>query len=799
MQQFLPKSNQAVQLPPEIAAMEQPRKLLELLYERGWDTREKIENYLHPEQVELYDPFLMQDMDKAVAVIRDAMEKGEHITVFGDYDVDGVTATAIMTTWLRKQHAQVDYYIPDRHGEGYGLNMKAVEQIAEKSKLLITVDCGITSVAEIDRARELGMRVIVTDHHQVGERIPDCEAVLDPLLGHYPFPRLCGAGVAFKLLLALGGKEAIDGLWDLAALATVADIVPLVDENRVIVTNGLRAMAQTKRPGLRALFEVAKITGAPTSGDIAYKLAPRINAGGRLALASQSVELLTTRNPERAKQIAEELDVYNEKRKDLEMGIFAEALRYVEAHVDFMNDRIVVVCGDKWEQGVVGLVASRLVERYHWPAIVFSKGEDGVCVGSARSIPGINIHEVLFKCQDLFMRFGGHAQAAGLTIKWENIPEMISRVNRIILETVDKKVYIPVQEYDLEVVPEELTESFVTAFEVMQPVGYGNTAPVFCLSAQPVSDVRCLGKDNFHLRMNVGEEGHRFLAIWFRKGSMVNEIPKNADIIASLYINEWHGLRSLQCEVSALRPTMPQRHFMDYCQMRMTEMDGKLLRYLVSELTTSSGTELYREMDMESLVTEFNPILKDEIQGTLIVFHTLQGLKTYTVQLARLLMGADADFAFMNLEDARGFNTVVMTPDWAEIRAGYRRVILMDGIFYTGEVEDILGKFENAEVIVALDEKACKTRWLQSVSSTDEELRALYRLFRQEALRMPSLVSLAELSGRTEGAVLAALIGFDQLGLLRLNYDPVAYTMLPAKKSSLEDSQMFRWFKQVTE
>ncbi|MDO5378180.1 MAG: DHH family phosphoesterase [Clostridia bacterium] len=338
MLQFLPKRREREEIAPQLLSLSVPRRLLELILDRGIDTPEKIERYLHPSKDDLYDPMLMQDMDKAVAVIGDAIAKGEEIVVFGDYDVDGVTATAILLTYLRKQGANVSFYIPDRHGEGYGLNIAAVEQLARHAKLLITVDCGITCVSEVARARELGMRVIVTDHHQLGPELPQCEAVLNPLMGQYPFRRLCGAGVAFKIVQALGGMEAVEPLWELAALATIADIVPLLDENRVIVTFGLRAMAKTQRPGLIALMESAGVDPKNvSSSDVAFRMAPRINAGGRLALASRGVELLTTRRLDTAREIAAELDQDNTKRRELEMDIFKQADAMVLEQIDFLN------------------------------------------------------------------------------------------------------------------------------------------------------------------------------------------------------------------------------------------------------------------------------------------------------------------------------------------------------------------------------------------------------------------------------------------------------------------------------
>ena len=797
MQQFRPKSDHDVVLPSDIAGIDAPQKLLELLYERGWRTRAEIERYLCPVKTDLHDPFLMQDMDKAVAVILDAMERKQKITVFGDYDVDGVSATAIMMTWLRKQGASVDYYIPDRHGEGYGLNIPAIEQIAARSQLLITVDCGITSVKEVARARELGMRVIVTDHHQMGEQIPECEAVLDPLLGDYPFRRLCGAGVAFKLLYALGGENAIEGLWDLAALATVADIVPLVDENRIIVSNGLKAMAEPKRPGIVALLEVANVTDVLTSTDIAFKLAPRINAGGRLALASRSVELLMTRNLERARQIAGELDGYNDKRKELEMRIFSEALEFVETNIDFIENRILIVSGEGWEQGVVGLVASRLVERYHWPAIVFSIGTDGTCVGSARSIPGIDIHKVLTAASDLFIRFGGHAQAAGLTVRQEMLPAIQKRLDEIIRESVDPRIYLPVQEYDLEVKPVELTNDFVEAFEVMQPVGFGNTAPVFYLSGLEISDARGLGKDNFHLRMTIGDENRKLLAIWFRKGHLLGSLPQNADLIASLYINEWRGQRSVQCDVSAMKASVPQKHFQTLCMQQESEIDTWLLSGMAR---ADSAADTAEYLDEKELFSRYNPVLQSEIQGTLIVFHTPQGLRQNAVPLAQLLMNVETDFAISACEDSRGFNTVIMAPDFTQIRARYRRVILMDGVFWAGETAEIRRALGNCEIAVHSHtapgiQSSPLDRFLDSISSTREELGDLFRIFRRESLSKPGLKALAKSCGREEKVVLAALIVFSQIGLIRLTIDPFGYELIPGKeKKQLETSSLYNLF-----
>ena len=562
MLQFLPKRREREPLPPQLAALDVNPKLLELLLDRGLDTPEKISAYLNPRREDLHDPMLMKDMGRAVAVIQDAISKGEEIVVFGDYDVDGVTATAILLTYLRKQGAMVSFYIPDRHGEGYGLNMAAVEQIASHAKLLITVDCGITCPQEVRRARELGMRVIVTDHHQLGPEMPECEAVLNPLLGEYPFRRLCGAGVAFKLVQALGGEEAIAPLWELAALATIADIVPLLGENRVIVANGLADMAATKRPGLIALMESAGVEAKNvSSSDVAFRMAPRINAGGRLALASRGVELLTTRRLDTAREIAEELNQDNTKRRELELDIFAQADDIVQQDIDFREERVIVVAGEGWNPGVIGLAASRMVEKYKWPTVLLAQQGD-VCVGSARSIPGVNIHQALSACRDLFVRFGGHAQAAGMTIKAALVPELRRRLSQAIREQAAPEAFIPTEEYDLELELSDMTEELVESFSAMQPTGFGNPAPVFCVRGVNTADVRTIGKEGAHLRLRLVQGSDMRNAVAFRMGERARSMPEIIEAVLTLSINVWQERRSVQCELRQFQAYLPPKAFL---------------------------------------------------------------------------------------------------------------------------------------------------------------------------------------------------------------------------------------------
>ena len=785
MLRLIPKNQQKRQIPPELASLGLPERLLELLLDREIYTPEKIERYLHPEREDLVDPMLMQDMDKAVNVIRDAIEKHEEITVFGDYDVDGVTATAILLTYLRKQGAQVGFYIPDRHGEGYGLNIAAIEQIATHSKLLITVDCGITCATEVARAKELGMRVIVTDHHQLGPQIPECEAVLNPLLGHYPFRRLCGAGVAFKLVQAMGGTEAIEPLWELAALATIADIVPLMDEHRVIVYYGLAAMAATQRPGLIALMESAGVDlQKVSSSDVAFRMAPRINAGGRLALASRGVQLLTTRRMDTAREIAEELNQDNIRRRELEIEIFQQADEMTRQQINFMNERAIVVCGEGWNPGVIGLAASRLVEKYKWPTILLSRDGD-ICVGSARSIPGVNIHEAMSTCRDLFIRFGGHAQAAGLTIEAKNVPEFKRRLSEAIREQAAPEAFIPTEEYDLELELSEMTEAFVDAFSAMQPTGFGNPAPVFCVRGVHTTDVRTIGKDGAHLRMRLAQGSDMRSAIGFRMGDRAANLPEVIEAIITLSINVWQDKRSVQCELRQMQAYMPGKAFIAECQRQSEKISNAMLSTLC---LPDQKAENIERMTLEQAKTVLASEFEKGYQGILIGVHTLAALKLLNVHLA--VMHAQLDYVLEKTEDIRGFNTLVMVPDWANIAFSPRLIVAMDGMLSDGERVLVKEKFPKARVIEVTDMRTQSSSAACRLLPDDSSLRQLYKALRQREKTDCTMNVLSAATGLEEDMIRCGMRIMQQLGLIEYTLYPLSFKVLPSGKVSLEDSSL---------
>ncbi|MCM1367377.1 MAG: single-stranded-DNA-specific exonuclease RecJ [Roseburia sp.] len=475
------------------AALGLNRKLVELLFLRGYDTIDAIKDFLHPSEDGLHSPESMLGMSECKARLEQAIENNENIVVYGDYDADGICASAILSLYLSSRGLNVYTHIPDRVGEGYGLNVDSVERIIENAMpdLIVTCDCGISAVEEVELAKDLGVDVIVTDHHEVGEAAPDC-IVVNPHQKDckYPFKDLCGAGVALKIVQALGGTQAAREFYDLAAIATVADIVSLSGENRLIVQLGLMNMSNSKNFGIAALVNSLKLKTV-TSSDIAFKIAPRINAAGRMGSAYRAFELFTSADPavigDRLNQIIEA----NNSRKALCDELYAQAIAILKTE-DLVENRAIIITSDKWEKGITGILAARLVGDFKRPAFVLVKN-NGEYKGTCRSIDGINIYELLSANSDILKEFGGHNQAAGFTIEAQNIDEFKSRIYAALKE-VDVGKFIPSFKYDMELEENDVTSEFATSLELLEPTGNnGNPKPLFmtrtsALSATPLKN-----------------------------------------------------------------------------------------------------------------------------------------------------------------------------------------------------------------------------------------------------------------------------------------------------------------------
>lgn len=483
-------------------------------------------SFFRPSINMLYDPFLMDGMETASYRIIQALAENQLICVYGDYDVDGTCSTALLYMFLKELGANVEFHIPQRLTEGYGLSMVGVDSIKRKDiSLLITVDCGITAVDETAYANKLGIDTIICDHHQPKDILPPALAILDPIKPgcNYPFKYLSGAGVAFKLAQGIseriGKKDLPLKYLDLVALAGAADIVPLVDENRILVKEGLDQINNNPRPGVAALIEASNISaGSLTSGQVVFTLAPRINAVGRLGDAQRAVELLITDNKDEAKKLAKILESENYERRKIDEVTFDHALEIVENSLDLSEDLAIILHQEEWHPGVIGIVASRLVEKYYRPTIMLTT-VDGIAKGSARSISNFNIYEALKKCEDLLIHFGGHQAAAGLAVELEKIDEFREKFNQVVKESIAEDDLLPEINIDSKLRFSEITPKFLRIIELFSPFGPGNMRPVFLSEGvELVNSPRIVGNNHLVLSLKQQSTNRIFDCIGFNMG-----------------------------------------------------------------------------------------------------------------------------------------------------------------------------------------------------------------------------------------------------------------------------------------
>lgn len=536
--------------------------LMQVLYNRGITRPNDIKDFLTYQFTAADDPFLLKDMDIAVERITSAIKNKENIAVYGDYDADGVTGAVLLVQALRALGAErVQPYIPHRIDEGYGLNEEALEFLASGGNtLVITVDCGVRAVEQVKLAAGIGLDAIITDHHTVGNELPPAVAVVDPKRpdDEYPDNMLAGVGVAFKLVqglvrsgLSLNGLDEND-LLDLVALGTVADLAPLIKENRILVQQGLAIIHQAKRPGLEALMKKAGIRPELVSAStIGFALGPRINAAGRMGHAYQAARLLIADTKQKAGDLAENLDGLNRLRRDKTQRLteVAEEIAATEP----MDSPLLFAAHQDFPSGIVGLIASRLQEKHYRPAIVAKINEDEI-VGSCRSIPEFHITEALDRCQDLLIKHGGHAAAAGFTIKKENIQELKRRLSDLAREQLEGINLIPTLNVDAELSVKDIIWEVQEAMAKLEPCGYGNPTPLFFSSSVHIPYWRKVGSDGSHLKLSLEQDGRSFDGIAFRMGDKEAQIEEYMDIVYLLEVNEWNGRTTMQLNIQDMRP-----------------------------------------------------------------------------------------------------------------------------------------------------------------------------------------------------------------------------------------------------
>lgn len=537
------------------------KTIASILCQRNIETFEEAKRFFRPSLADIHDPFLMKDMDVAVARIESAIVRNENILIYGDYDVDGTTAVSLVSSYLKTIYPNIATYIPDRYAEGYGISFKGIDFAEDNNfALIIALDCGIKAIEKVDYAKEKNIDFIICDHHKPGNKIPDAVAVLNPKREdcNYPFDELCGCGVGFKLIQALGvsRNQTIEDFLpylDLVATAIAADIVPMVDENRVLTYFGLQIINQKPRNGIKAIIHQIKKKEL-TITDVVFIIAPRINAAGRMKHGNYAVELLTEMDFETAIEFAAQIEIFNADRKDLDKRITDEALIQIIDNDE--EERFTsVVYQENWHKGVIGIVASRLIEKYYRPTLVFTKSGNKLAA-SARSVKGFDVYNALEECSEFIAQFGGHKYAAGLTLLPENYQNFKDKFEDVVSKTIDKHLLTPEISIDAEIELSEITPKFFRIIQQMGPFGPQNMKPTFKTSAVRDNGYgKKIGKEQNHLKLNVfqGDNKKTFSAIGFNLGDKIKSAQNDFDIVYGLDENEWNGFKSIQLVLKDLR------------------------------------------------------------------------------------------------------------------------------------------------------------------------------------------------------------------------------------------------------
>lgn len=526
--------------------------LATILVNRNITEKEEIRLFLEPTRNDFHNPFLMTDMKKAVDRIIKAIERQEKITIYGDYDVDGITSITVLKSFLQERGIEVDSYIPNRLEEGYGLNKEAIGKIKNNGcQLMITVDCGISAIEEIAYANSLGIETIVTDHHEPGNELPQAISVIDNKRkdSSYPFRELAGVGVVFKLIQALGitlglKEEEYLKYLDIVCVGTISDIVPLVDENRVIAKLGLLLIKQTRNIGLRSIINSSGYSKID-SNSISFGIAPRINACGRMGKAEEALELLLCKNINYANELTQKLNEHNRIRQETEKGIFENAVQQIQQeHLEKNN--AIIVGGENWHHGVIGIVSSKITEMYFKPSILLSFEEDGMGKGSGRSIPGFDLHDALTQCSDTIEKFGGHSMAVGITVRKEQFLNFREKFEKIASDAhIDELV--PVIQVDSKIELKDINKEMVESLKQLEPFGEGNRMPVFVFKNLKIDSIRALSEGK-HLKLTLKDNNTIISAIGFNLGHLTEEyrIGDKIDVVGVLEINCFNGVDSLQ-------------------------------------------------------------------------------------------------------------------------------------------------------------------------------------------------------------------------------------------------------------
>ena len=661
-----------------------------LLVNRGITKPDEARTFLNPSLDQLYDPFLLNDMDRAAARIKQAVSAGEKIFIYGDYDADGITSSTVLSLYLRSLGAEVYVYIPSRQEEGYGLHMESLQVVKEQgARLVITVDCGISALNEVEQFQQY-LDIIITDHHMPEEELPKAYAVINPKIPgqKYPFKELAGVGVAAKLVQALGGLKGIQPYLDLIAIGTVADIVPLIDENRVFAALGIEQINEKPRPGIHALLQALNREDKNVdSGMISYALGPCLNAPGRMTTFHAGYDLLTAENIKQAMPVARELVEQNQLRKQTESQILDAALEMMQQQVDLAYDKVIVTAGENWHPGVIGIVASRITERFNRPAVVLSMDGDEA-VGSARSINGFHLYEALTSCRDLLNRFGGHEMAAGLSINKSNIDEFRKRICSHAEKILREEDLIPRYFYDGLLKYEQITPNLMNEIDMLAPFGQGNPVPRFYLNSAVVESSRLIGRESNHIKLSLSLGQRSWDAVGFGMAEAGKDVQQGSRVsmLTSLKRNEWMGVTSTQFQIHNMKRTYEKpedfEELLSWFYFKFFDVFFHNFMYNGNDNLSASKPDFLREdtripklLNLDDTIER----LTNSMTGTVVFVSTLE----YASALLNRMMEDDllnqipVQYHHPYSGNGLGHNTIILIPNYSYYPEQYYRSIII--------------------------------------------------------------------------------------------------------------------------
>jgi len=778
-----------------------------VLANKGLTDLNEIEKFINSDLTNLHSPFLLKDMDMAVKIILNKIQQNQKILIYGDYDADGVTSTAVIYDFLKSVGADVCFFIPDRRLDGYGLNMESLERISFSNySLVITVDNGISAIEEIKNIRSLGIDVVVTDHHECGEIIPEANAVINPKRSgcEYPFEFLAGVGVAFKLVCALGerlGKnheEIVQKYIEIVCIGTIGDIVPLIGENRILVKHGLEKISKSSNIGIKALCEESGITKY-SAWAVSFMLVPRINAAGRLGGAERAVELFTTNDIETAKNIAYELGQENKNRQEIEAEVLDEVLGKIEKE-NLNTKSIIIVDGENWHHGVVGIVASRVVEKFNKPCIIVSFEEESGR-GSGRSLEGVNLFEVLTNCSCYLDKFGGHELAGGVTLSQNNFQLFKLEAEKIVDEITEGKVLIKSIDVESIINIEDLGFSDVNDMELLEPFGMANPAPIFCVESAEIASIRAVG-DKKHLKLNIKNGSKQVDSIGFQMGELKDllKVGDKIDLIFSAETSYYAGRNYVQMVIK------------DLCTNNEAEYEEKYFETLDERIFSCPN-----KIDADALKTNF--IKKNRDFDTIEVFigsgsknlfiiNTLEVYKKVISFLNKKLIN-DYEIKYKADNNTETKNIFIVNPILEEVNlSAYDNVILCDAFFKADYYGTIISKCRDISVysLYQKDEIKYNLDVLSRIRIDRNHLEAVYKAIKKyssgNVLKLSQSDLLEKLFKEYQlksnlFSLKKSLEIFNEINLLENSIQDgmlnISLVPTASKKARLEDSSLYRW------